>query len=81
VYDIRHSSHLLADDDFQKVALLENGLFIENECKKSKRRVIWEQHRTESMTVAVAVAMSDAMRTREHFMMAEVVKLKAAGAY
>ena len=33
------------------------------------------------MTVAVAVAMSDAMRTREYFMMAEVVKLKAAEGY
>ena len=49
--------------------------------RKSKRRVIWEQHRTESMTVAVAVAMRDAMRTRENFMVAEVVKLKAAEGY
>ena len=31
--------------------------------------------------VAVAVAMRDAMRTRENFMMAEVVKLKAAEGY
>jgi len=69
----RHN-HLLANDDFQKVALFEHDLFLEKRCKRTKMGGIWKLHFTVSTTAAVALAMRDATKKRESCMMSELVK-------